>query len=90
MRDCDDRIDVCRVAGERYQAARLFRYLADQGIPGMEGIHKQLAELSDDWYLLHLLAAHERGTEPRARQRQLALLDHLRQRESTVAAAVPA
>jgi hypothetical protein len=48
----------------------------------MEGIHEQLTELSDDWYLLHLLAAHERGMEPRARERQVRLLDHLMQRES--------
>lgn len=88
IRDSGSRIDVCRVAGERYQAARLFRYLAVQGIPAMEGIHEKLAELSDDWYLLHLLAGHERGMEPRSRERQVRLLGHLMQRETAVVQAV--
>ena len=64
IQDSGSRIDVCRVAGERYQAALLFRYFAAQGIPSMESVHRLLAELSDDWYLLHLLARHERGMEP--------------------------
>jgi hypothetical protein len=88
MRDSDSRIDVCRVAGERYQTARLFRYLAAAGVTGMEDLHQRLAELSDDWYLLHLLASHERGMEPRARTRQLRLLNLLGQREAAVVKAV--
>jgi hypothetical protein len=88
MRDSDGRIDVCRVAGERYQAARLFQYFATEGIPGMGGIAQQLAELRDDWYLLHVLASHERGMEARVRARQLRLLDNLMLRETVVVEAV--
>jgi hypothetical protein len=88
MRRSDDPIDVCRVAGERYQAALLFGYLAETGLSKMADIQAQLSGLSDTWYLVHMLASHERGREPRARERQLRLLEQLQLTEAATVEAI--
>jgi hypothetical protein len=88
MRQSDDPIDVCRVAGERYQAALLFGYFAVAGLPKMADIQAQLSGLSDAWYLVHMLASHPRGRESRARERQLRLLERLELTETATVEAI--
>jgi hypothetical protein len=88
MRQSGDPIDVCRVAGERYQAALLFGYFAEAGLPRMTDIQAQLSGLSDTWYLVHMLASHQRGREPRSRERQLRLLERLELTEAAIVEAI--
>ncbi|MFJ4893059.1 hypothetical protein ACIP5U_24235 [Streptomyces sp. NPDC088788] len=84
----DGRIDVCRVAGERYQAARLFDYLADEGVSAARVPASRFAELTDAWYMLHVLARHESAAHPRQRRRLVRLLEQLADKESAAAEAV--
>lgn len=59
------RIDVCRAAGERYQAALLFEYLTNEQVPGCEEFADRFRSLSDRWYFIHMMSVHERATEER-------------------------
>ncbi|MEV5953175.1 hypothetical protein AB0M11_05210 [Streptomyces sp. NPDC051987] len=87
-RETEGRIDVCRVAGERYQAARLFEYLADEGISAARLPASLFTELTEAWYTLHVLAMHERAALPRQRRRLVRLLEQLADKESAAAEAV--
>ena len=84
----DAPIDVCRAAGERYQAARLYEHLADRGIPAAAHPARLLDRLAGDWYLVHMLTSHERSLEPRARRRILRLLTQLLEDEAAATEAV--
>lgn len=81
-------IDVCRAAGERFQATRLFRYLAKQNVVGAARLAMLLDQLTSDWYLVYMLATHERGVHERARRRIVRLLKQLAINEVMVAEAV--
>ncbi len=78
-------VDVCRAAGERFQAARLFEYLAEHGVADAVEPAELLDKLADDWYLVHMLTADDRGATPRARARVLRLLKQLAVSEREVA-----
>jgi hypothetical protein len=82
--DCDQPIDVCRSAGERFQAARLLRCLAGERVAGAEQIGDLLQCLTDDWYLVHIL-----GTQPqldgRRRERAVRLLKRVARAEVDLA-----
>lgn len=78
-------IDVCRAAGERYQAARLFEYLKAAGLPAAERAAAKLSRLSEDWYLVHMLATHTRRDEPSFRDRIVRLLRRLQADEASAA-----
>lgn len=80
-------IDVCRAAGERYQAARLFEYLAQQKTEAARPA-TLLNQLTNDWYLVHMLALHERLGDNRARRRIVRLLRRLAMNEIELAKAV--
>jgi hypothetical protein len=81
-------IDVCRAAGERFQAARLLEYLSQQNIEAATRPAKLLDQLTNDWYLIHMLASHERGVDNRARTRIVRLLKRVALNEIEVAEAV--
>jgi hypothetical protein len=93
MASNDDPVDVCRVAGERYQATRLFEYLSEAGVPGTARLPDLFEELTEQWYLVHLLASSERSRDPRRRRRTLAILGDLALKDAeatrTVLANVP-
>jgi hypothetical protein len=80
-------IDVCRAAGERYQAARLFEYLAQQKTEAARPA-TLLSQLTNDWYLVHMLALHERLEDNRARRRIVRLLRRLAMNEIELTEAV--
>jgi hypothetical protein len=70
-------INVCRAAGERFQAARTFEFLAAQGIPGTRRPAAMLADLSNNWYLAHMLASHPSGESDRVRRRLVRIMRHV-------------
>jgi hypothetical protein len=84
----DEPIDVCRAAGERYQATRLFEYLAQQKIEAAIRPATLLSQLTNDWYLVHMLATHESALQDRARRRIVRLLKRLAVNEVELAEAV--
>ncbi len=84
----DEPIDVCRAAGERYQATRLFEYLAQQKIEAASRPATLLTQLTNDWYLVHMLATHESALQNRARRRIVRLLKRLAVNEIELAEAV--
>jgi len=84
----DEPVDVCRAAGERYQAARLFEHLARQQIEAARRPATLLNNLTNDWYLVHMLASHERPEDRRARRRIVRLLRRLMESETELAEAV--
>lgn len=61
--------DVCRAAGERYQASLAFRMLADAGLSGAKDFAERLIALSDRWYLIHVISTHQRREEKEHRRR---------------------
>lgn len=65
----DEPADVCRVAGERHQAAIFFDALAGRGVEAAKESATQMSKLRDDWYLLHMLTTHEKAGEARMRRR---------------------
>lgn len=73
----EEPVDVCRAAGERYQAARLFEHLAEQKIEAAGRPATLLSRLTNDWYLVHMLASHEHVVDKRARRRIVRLLKRL-------------
>jgi hypothetical protein len=81
-------VDVCRVAGERFQAARLFDYLVKHGVEEAARPARLLVRLTEDWYLVHMLASHERGAESKLRDRVGRLMGRIVISESEAAAAV--
>jgi hypothetical protein len=83
-----DPVDVCRAAGERYQAARLFEYLDSRELAEATRPRLLLGHLSRNWYLVYMLATHESGAEARHRQRVVRLLERLIADEAAVAEAV--
>jgi hypothetical protein len=70
-------VDICRVAGERHQAAMLFDMLAGGAAGWALAGAARMAELRDDWYMVHMLTAHERAHETRQRLRAGRLLRQL-------------
>lgn len=70
-------IDVCRAAGERYQAALLFAYLSSERVPGCDVLADRFRSLSDRWYFIHMLSVHERAAEERNVRRRTQLLEQL-------------
>lgn len=86
--EVDGRLDVCRVAGERYQATRFFEYLVARGISEARRPAELFVELTDAWYMLHMLAMHESAVQPRHRRRLIRMLEQLADKESTAAQAV--
>lgn len=83
----DEPIDVCRAAGERFQAAKLFEYLAREGIGRASAVSDRLHTLTDDWYLIHLLGTHSLR-EGRRRDRVIRLLTQVSNAERELAALV--
>jgi hypothetical protein len=81
-------VDVCRAAGERFQAARLFEYLAEQGVAEAAYPAGLLNRLADEWYLVHILASHERSAESKLSDRVRRLMRAMVISESEAAAAV--
>jgi len=81
-------VDVCRAAGERYQATRLFEYLAKQNIEAARRPATLLEQLTSDWYLVHMLAVEERLVDKRDRRRIVRLLNRLAVNEVKLAEAV--
>jgi len=71
----DAEVDVCRAAGERYQAAKFFGFLAAQSFPNAARFQELMSRLSDQWYLLHTLSSHPRAEEPRNRVRLAQMLE---------------
>ncbi|MEV0135520.1 hypothetical protein AB0H83_44605 [Dactylosporangium sp. NPDC050688] len=67
-------VNVCRPAAERFQAALLFDWLAEHDQPGAAGTARTLRELSDAWYLVHMLTTHPASTTARHRRRVTRLL----------------
>jgi hypothetical protein len=84
----EEPIDVCRAAGERYQAARLFEYLAQQKIETASRPATLLNQLTNDWYLVHMLASNERIIDNRARRRIVRFLRRIATNEIELAEAV--
>ncbi|MFI5798026.1 hypothetical protein [Streptomyces sp. NPDC051677] len=87
-RETDGRIDVCRVAGERYQASRFFEYLHAHGVRAAGSMAECLTELTDAWYWLHMLAEHEGSARSSHRGRLIGMLQHLAEKESSAARTV--
>jgi hypothetical protein len=85
---CNEPIDVCRAAGERFQATLLFGYLAEAGVKEATKPAALLDQLTKDWYLVHMLATHERSAQQRARRRIVRLLKQLAVNEINVAEVV--
>lgn len=77
----DEPIDTCRVAGERFQAAKLFRFLGREGVDGADAIGERLASLADEWYIVHMLGTNAR-LDSRRRDRVVRLLTRLADAES--------
>jgi hypothetical protein len=71
------RADVCRAAGERFQAARTLEYLSTAGVAVAGRPAELLHALSNDWYLAHMLATYPGGEEERIHARLVELLRKL-------------
>ncbi|WP_431727370.1 hypothetical protein [Verrucosispora sp. TAA-831] len=84
----DGQIDVCRAAGERYQAAKLFRHLAAHGVPEVVPVRDRLVSLADDWYLVHMLGTYDDRLVGHRRERVIRLLERLVDAEREVTAMV--
>ncbi|WP_156093979.1 hypothetical protein [Lentzea aerocolonigenes] len=84
----DGQIDVCRPAGERYQATVLFRHLAACGVTQVSQIANRLESLTDDWYLAHMLGTHQSNLSGRRRERVVRLLERLLEAERETVALV--
>jgi len=87
-RETNAQVDVCRAAGERFQAARLFEYLASEGVVEAHLWAEQFTALSDRWYLIHMLSTHERANEGKNRRRILQMLEQLAADDSEATEAV--
>lgn len=81
----DEPTDVCRVAGERHQAAIFFDALADRGVDAAKESATLMSKLRDDWYLLHLLTTHEKADQARMRRRLRRMLGDLLAAETAFA-----
>jgi hypothetical protein len=71
------RADVCRAAGERFQAARTLEHLSAAGVDAAERPAELLHALSNDWYLAHMLATYPHGERERIRARLVELMRKL-------------
>ncbi|MDX3241319.1 hypothetical protein [Streptomyces sp. ME18-1-4] len=87
-RESDAPIDVCRVAGERYQASRFFEYLHAHGVRAAGSMAGCFTDLTDAWYMLHMLAEHEGSARSSHRGRLIRMLQHLAEKESSAAETV--
>ncbi|MEU0479243.1 hypothetical protein ABZ260_08695 [Streptosporangium sp. NPDC006013] len=81
-------VNVCRAAAERHQASLLFDRLAEYGVPGATTAATALRELSDSWYMIHMLTAHPDATGERQRRRIGRLLRQARANEVRLTAAL--
>jgi hypothetical protein len=88
VRATDADIDVCRAAGERYQATQFFRHLATRDVDDAAQLTERFTQLTDDWYLVHMLATHDRAAEIGTRRRLIRLLERLVESEAAAAEAV--
>lgn len=81
----DEPADVCRVAGERHQAAIFLDALAGRGVDAAKESATLMSKLRDDWYMLHMLTTHEKAGQARMRRRLQRMLGDLLAAETTFA-----
>ncbi len=74
-------INVCRAAAERFQARLTFAWLADAGVTGAAQVAALLQDISDQFYMVHVLAAHPSSGEERPRRRIARLVRDLAEKE---------
>lgn len=77
-------INVCRVAGEREYLQLLFEKLGENQ-PDLAHFANDFADLSDRWYLLHMITANENNVNRPQRPRIVRLLQELRCLENSLA-----
>lgn len=66
--------EVPRVAAERRQAGQYFRMLGDLGLPRARVFENELTQLSERWYVIHMLSVHEGGSRRRENARRMTRL----------------